>query len=130
MIKMIAGVYGLPVKDADGKTRVVGMGPASGPFSIDTKREAELVAKKVAVYVDAPAAKTESKDEADTKSFADLSVKELRELGKEHGLTFRVGMTKMDMIEALETAQAENKDDADEDAGSDAPSFDPAAAVQ
>ncbi len=54
MINMIAGVYGLPVKQPDGKTRVVGMGPESGPFAVDPAREAELVSKGIARYVEQP----------------------------------------------------------------------------
>ena len=127
MIKMIAGVYGLPVTEKDGQKRIVGMGPNSGPFSIDPKREAELVAQKVAVYVDAPAPQVDNKDEAEAKSLSELSVKELREMAKERGLTFRVGMTKAAMIEAL---SEEPVDDEGGNANGDAPTFDPTEAVQ
>ena len=56
MIEMIAGVFGLPIKDKSGKTiRIKGMGPGDGPFSVSPEREAELVKKGIARYVnDAP----------------------------------------------------------------------------
>lgn len=54
MIKMIAGVFGLQVKQPNGQIRVVGMGPDSGPFSASPEVEARLVAEKRAVYVTAP----------------------------------------------------------------------------
>ena len=52
-----------------------------------------------------------------------MTAKELRELGKEYGLTFKAGMTKAEMVEALrgewpQEAEAE-----------DAPTFDAAEAV-
>ena len=50
MIKMIKSTYGL-VK-ADGS--VEAMTPASGPFSVNPKREAELIALGVAVAVEDP----------------------------------------------------------------------------
>lgn len=51
MIKMIAGVFGLQVKQPNGQIRVVGMGPDSGPFSASPEVEARLVAAKRAEYV-------------------------------------------------------------------------------
>ena len=51
MIKMIAGVFGLQVKQPNGQIRVVGMGPDSGPFSASPEVEARLVAEKRAEYV-------------------------------------------------------------------------------
>lgn len=143
MIKMIAGVYGLPVKNADGTIRVVGMGPDSGAFSIDEKREAELVASKKAVYVTETAdenkqtdAKGTSKtlesssDDGDTSDIPEYSVDmkatELRKIGAEQGLTFKVGMSKAEMVEALDAHFAT---ETAEDDIEDAPTFDAEDAV-
>lgn len=54
MIKMIKGTYGL--EKADGS--VEAMTPASGPFSVGQKQEAELIALGVAVKVESPEDKT------------------------------------------------------------------------
>lgn len=124
MIQMISGVYGLPVFDADGTKRIVGMGPNSGPFSIDAKREAELVERKLAVYVDAVETASEVEDVEETP-LSELSATELRKIGKERGFSFKVGMTKAAMIEALSEASDEV-----EDVAPDAPTFDATEAVQ
>ena len=55
MIKMSAGVFGLPIKNKAGAViRVEGKGPNDGPFSTTPEREAELVKMGVARYVDDP----------------------------------------------------------------------------
>lgn len=144
MIEMIAGVYGLPVKQPDGTTRIVGMGPKSGPFSVSPEREAELVAKKIARYVEPP-----KDDEGDTTGTAapaapavpeysaSMKADQLREIGKQHGLTFKVGMTKAEMVAELDkhfsevTAEDETEGDTTgTEGGEDAPTFDAADAVQ
>lgn len=149
MIEMIAGVFGLPIKDKSGRTiRIKGMGPNDGPFSISPEREAELVKKGIARYVkdgttdtddtdipdDAPAGFDEmppedgAEDEAEVVEeivdLKSLSAKELRKMGKEYGLTFKANDKKNTMIDAIAAAQMEL-------AGSeDAPSFDAAEAVE
>ena len=149
MIEMIAGVFGLPIKDKSGRTiRIKGMGPNDGPFSVSPEREAELVKKGIARYVengaadlddtdipnDAPTGFDEippedgAEDEAEVvEEIVDLksmSAKELREMGKEYGLTFKANDKKETMINAIAAAQMEL-------AGSDdAPTFDPAGAVE
>ena len=153
MIKMIAGVYGLRVesgKDAKGNTkyRVKGMGPNDGPFSVDPEQEARLVKLGLARYVDEPVNVPDDEpapdaapigfdetppedgevDEAEiVEEIIDLetlSAKELRELGKEYGLTFKANDKKETMIEAITEAQSQ-VDAIDEDA----PTFDAAEAV-
>ena len=149
MIEMIAGVFGLPIKDKSGKTiRIKGMGPNDGPFSVSPEREAELVAKNIARYVDdvadnpdddyvpndAPIGFDETPPddlvgEEETAEepidLSDLSAKELREIGKEYGLTFKATDKKATMIEAIEAAQREIAAVPD-----DAPTFDPTEAVE
>ena len=64
----------------------------------------------------APKAEVEisaSEPEDDGLTLDEMSAKELREYGKELGLTFRVGMTKAEMREAIVAAEdaAEPEDD-------------------
>lgn len=93
MIRMIAGVYGLPVKQPDGSTRIKAMGPVDGSFSLPAEREADLVARGAACYVDeAPAA---SADEP--KVLSEMNVRELRETAKQYGVVLRVGLTRAEM---------------------------------
>jgi len=125
MIQMISGVYGLPVFDADGTKRIVGMGPNNGPFSTDAKREAELVERKLAVYVDAVETPSEIEDAEETP-LTEMSANELRKIAKERGISFKVGMKKTEMIEALSSAPSEIEDAE----AVDAPTFDAAEAVQ
>lgn len=157
MIQMIAGVYGLSVKQPNGKTRVVAMGPESGPFSVSPEREAELVGKRLAKYVEQPQVEEEQfqveeeqplaetveesteidapigfdetppEDVADLRPLDELTAKELRELGAEYGLTFKANASKKAMIEAIAEAQAM---EAEEDDGEPAPTFDASEAVQ
>ena len=55
-----------------------------------------------------------------------LSAKELREMGKQYGLTFKVGTTKDDMVAAITNAQADAVEVED---GEPAPVFDAVEAV-
>ncbi len=142
MIKIIRGTYGRKVGN-----RVVPMTKDSAPFELAPEQEARLVAQKVAAYVDgAPAAKTDN-----AKGGAQLpdgvggvpeysvetSAKELREIGKSLGLNFKVGMSKAEMVAALDKHIEENSvdgydlEDADEgeDTNEDAPDFNAADAV-
>ena len=151
MIEMIAGVFGMPIKDKNGKTiRIKGMGPGDGPFSASPEREAELVKKGVARYVeevnhveddnipdDAPIGFDEMPPLPEgvigiPEYSVDMKVDQLREIGKMCGLTFKVGMSKQEMVDALDKHIEENMVD-DEDLTNipdDAPTFDPAEAVE
>lgn len=143
MIEMIAGVYGLPVKKNGQKVRIIGMGPKDGPFSTTPEQEVRLVGLGLARYVSEPVAEAEEIedtapigfDETPPEDFDEaevveeivdletLTAKELREIGKEYGLSFKANAKKVDMIAAIEAAQAEIDD------GEPAPDFDPAEAV-
>lgn len=123
MIRMIAGVYGLPVKQPDGSTRIKAMGPGDGSFSLPAEREADLVARGVAYYVgEAPTAPT-----AEPKPLNEMNVRELRETAKQYGVVLRVGLSKAEMVTIVEAAMAQadetNEDayDADEDDTPDEP---------
>ena len=147
MIKMIRGVFGLPVNGI-----VKAMDKNSDPFEAGAEQEARLIRLGLAVRVetgetapadepaedettsDAPIGFDETPpddfDEAEAvEEIVDLnsiSVKELREIGKQYGLTFKVGTTKDDMVAAITNAQAEAVEVED---GEPAPEFDAAEAV-
>lgn len=150
MIKMIAGVFGLRVKQPNGGSRIVGMGPNDGPFSVDPEREAELVAKGIARYVEPPVVEdaegvednghigfdeTPPVGEAVTvpEYSVEMKATELREIGAQFGLSFKVGMTKAEMVAALDAhfAEGDTEGEAVEDAegAEDAPTFDASEAV-
>lgn len=158
MIEMIAGVFGLPVKQPDGKSRVVAKGPNDGPFNAEPEQEARLVAMKLAKYVGQSKVEDEQDETEDEHTECDtddgapigfddmppedfdedaeeaeepvdletLTAKELREIGKEYGLTFKANDKKDAMIAAIIAAQAEAIEDEDAE---DAPGFDAAEAV-
>lgn len=152
MIKIICGVYG----GVDGMKR-----PGDKPFSLSSAEEARLVARKVAAYVNEPA--TEAPQDEDIHDDApigfdeippedldelpegvigipeysvDMKATELREIGKLCGLHFKVGMSKQEMVDALDKHIEENMVDDEEiiDADTidpeDAPTFDAAEAVE
>ena len=136
MIQIVRGVYGY--LDRDGIVRP--KTEADGPFSLTQEQEARLVRLGVAQYVGNVKLALEEADLAaavgaieldenavEERPLTDYSVKELRELGKEYGLTFKVGASKADMVKAIEEAEAEL---AVEEDGESAPVFDAAEAVQ
>lgn len=146
MIKMIRGVFGLPVNGI-----VKAMDKNSGAFEAGAEQEERLVRLGLAVKVEtADGDSVPPADEVDTDTpigmdetppddfdeteaveeivdLNTLSAKELREIGKQYGLTFKVGMTKDDMVAAIEKAQSETVEEED---GDPAPVFDAAEAVQ
>lgn len=138
MIQIKSGVYGSnPPKRAGDK-----------PFSLPPAEEARLVKMGVAVYVNTPDMAPNAEpivedqtdaepigfdetppedgevDEAELIDLATLTAKELRELGKEYGLTFKTNDKKETMIEAITEAQNQIAE-----GGEDAPTFDAAEAV-
>jgi hypothetical protein len=133
MIHIVRGVYGYLDKDGIVRPKT----DADAPFELTPEQEERLVRLGVAEYVGkvnaAPVAEAESgvsTEEAPTDgiSLADLSVKELREIGKEYGLTFKVGISKAEMVAAIEEAEANV--DVEEEDGEDTPTFEPSEAVQ
>ena len=135
MIKMVTGVFGLPVGNGivERKTK------DSEPFKASAEQEARLVKLGLARYVDGPVAEDvvepigfdETTDEAEANPIVpldELTANELRALGKEYGLTFKVGMKKADMVKAIAAAQGAPVE-VDETPDEDAPTFDAAEAV-
>lgn len=142
MIKIVRGVYGFMDKDGIVRPKTA----ADEPFALLAEQEARLVNLGVAEYVgdvegEQEPAETEQEEfegEQDPIGFdempeeepalSELSVKELREIGKEYGLTFKVGTSKADMVKAIEAAEAELNTEAEDD-GELAPVFDASEAV-
>ena len=138
MIKMIRGVFGLPI---DGIVKA--MDKNSGPFNAGAEQEERLInlglAERVG-YVPEETVDTDTPigfDEMPTlpktvEGLPEYSVAmkatELREIGSMCGLTFKVGMSKADMVAALDQHFAETTIEDDED-GEPAPVFDAAEAV-
>lgn len=141
MIQMIAGVYGRKMPDGSVKP----MDKNSGPFEVSAEKEERLIRLGLAVrvdhvdtempigfdetppVVDGEDETDETEAETEEVDLEALTVNELREIGKQYGVAFKVGMKKADMIAAIEAAQSE--DDAAEDDGEDAPVFDASEAV-
>lgn len=141
MIQMIAGVYGRKMPDGSVKA----MDKNSEPFEVSPETEERLIRLGLAVRVDhvdmempigfdetppeddGEDAEDEAEVETEEVALEDLNAKELREIGKQHGLTFKATASKATMIEAIKAAQSE--DDTAEDDGEDAPSFDASEAV-
>lgn len=144
MIKIVRGVYGFMDKDGFVRPKTA----ADEPFALLPEQEARLVNLGVAEYVGVVVAEQETAeieqeeivddqapigfDETPDEEvpLSDMSVKELREIGKEYGLTFKVGTSKADMVKAIEAAEAELNTEAEDDDGELAPVFDASEAVQ
>ena len=151
MIKIVQGVYGFLDKDGIVRPKT----EADEPFELLPEQEARLVSLGVAQYVgnvkgeqepeeteqdeteqeasegeQEPIGFDETPEENAPIPLSSLSVKELREIGKEYGLTFKVGTTKDDMVKAIEAAEAELIADAEDEDGEPAPVFDATEAVQ
>lgn len=123
MIKMIAGTFGLPVNGV-----IKPMTKDSGPFEAAPEQETRLVKLGLAVYVGEPTTLPDGVVGIPEYSM-ESSAKELREIGKLCGLTFKVGMSKAEMIEALDAHIVENTVEGVE-VNEDAPTFDASEAVQ
>ena len=140
MIKIVRGVYGFMDKDGIVRPKTA----ADEPFELLSEQEARLVHLGVAEYVgnvkgeelreieqeeivveQDPIGFDEMPEEE--PALSELSVKELREIGREYGLTFKVGTSKADMIKAIEKAEAELS--AVDDDSEPAPVFDASEAV-
>lgn len=153
MIKMISGIYGMPVKHPGGGITVKGMGPKDGPFSLTPEQEKRLVDRGVAAYVlepvsepVEPVSETETavevyednqdpigfdeapeppEDDTELVALERLNAKALREMCAEYGITVKGNASKATMIEAITAAQAAEI----EDDGEPAPVFDASEAV-
>ena len=140
MIRIIRGVYGFLDKDGIVRPKT----EVDAPFSLSPEQEERLVRLGVAGYVGRleenlpmePEAQEDSLDieievePEEDRPLTEYNAKELRELGAQYGLSFKVGTSKADMVKAIEAAEAAlDVDDEDED-GELAPVFDASEAVQ
>jgi len=129
LIKIISGTYGLRTKGAafvDPKT------PASEPFAVDAKEAERLVKLGVAsIVMDGVPnpddfATLKGVDKGNTSDDAPISdtfkpsysvdskAQELRDIGKDVGITFPVGTSKAEMVKQLDeyfSAEEEGDDD-------------------
>lgn len=137
MIQIVRGIYGY--MDEDGIVRAKRVDDP--PFELLPEQEERLVRLGVAQYVgnvnqaqeEAELAEAVGAIELDEvaeeeRPLSEYSVKELRDLGKDYGLSFKVGMSKAEMIQAIEEAEAAM--DMDDEDDEPAPVFDAAEAVQ
>lgn len=67
----------------------------------------------------------DDEEESEEQPLDTMNAKELRDVGATYGLTFRIGMTNAEMIDAIKAKQAELDSDVE-----DAPAFDASEAVQ
>lgn len=143
MIKIVRGVYGFMDKDGIVRPKT----EADEPFELLPEQEARLVRLGVAEYVGNTEVKQTAETEqeeteadqgpigidetpVDERPLSEYTVKELREIGKEYGLTFKVGTSKADMVKAIEATEAELNISAEDEDGEPAPVFDASEAVQ
>ena len=144
-VKIIKGVFGW--KSNKGYKLVRAGDP---PINVDDVLAKRLVERaKVAEYVpvkEAPMSEETTINNENSKTFVSdefetMNPQNLRAVGKEYGLTFPVGITKSEMINAIRNAvgQSENNFDDDTDNSSEeiiennsdeVPTFDAAEAVQ
>lgn len=142
-IKIINGVFGYR---PEGSRYIEPKQAGDPPFSVDDKQAARLVALKVAVYVDEDnilpntGVATANNEQEDIEAVdniteekeslqgeimtperpvysTDMKVAELREVMDEYQLPFKVGMSKADMVAALDNYfadEVENEEGADE----------------
>ena len=132
MIKIIKGVYGHMTESGIVRPKT----SADEPFTLTPAQEERLVGLGVAEYVNpVDAADTPTDAEEAPEYDASMKVDKLREIAKQMGLTFPVGTTKAEMVEAMDKFLAEHMEDgmdADdiEDDGEEPPTYDPAEAVE
>ena len=138
-IKIVSGVFGW--KHGAAYDLVRAGDPA---IEVEEQLAHRLVEQKVAEYVEAPAEEADLPDGVYPvpEYSVNNTVAELREIGKQNGLTFKIGTTKEDMVAALDAHIEANMVDGvnldengtdgepEEEPEDDAPTFDAAEAVQ
>lgn len=123
LVKIINGVYG---HYTEGK--VVRKDKKSEPFDLEEDKAARLVSQGVAECVNEAPATAEAVDPEEVPDLEDMTVSQLRAIGKQMGITFKVGTTKAEMVEALSAEAVEPEEIAE--ATEPAPVFDATEAVQ
>lgn len=123
LVKIINGVYG---HYTEGK--VVRKDKKSEPFDLEADKAARLVSQGVAEYVNEAPATAKAVESEEAPYLENMTVSQLRALGKQMGITFKVGTTKAEMVEALSAEAVEPEEIAE--ATEPAPVFDATEAVQ
>ena len=110
----------------DGR-RIVPLTAKSGAVRLRSDAERRFVELGVAEYVDTDGSPEDVADES-------MSTKDLREIAKSRGITFKVGLTKKEMVDILNSGDktdisdvdesSDNESGEDESDAPDAPSFD------
>ncbi|MFW5433709.1 SAP domain-containing protein [Paenibacillus apiarius] len=126
MIKIISGVYGYR-EGASIKPKTAN----DAPFSLPPQEEERLVKRGVAEYLDGEP-NTEPDDWIGIPEYhVDMKAEELRAIAKKLGLSFKVGTSKVDMVEAIDKFLEEHRDHAEpNDEDGQPPVYDPSEAVQ
>ena len=135
MIRIIKGVYGYMTEIGSVKPKTAD----DEPFELTHEQEARLVGLGVAEYVtpgpigfdEQPPDLPDLPDlpegvEGVPEYSVDMKADELREIAKTMGLTFKVGTTKAEMVEAMDAFIAEHMVEDEEGL----PEFDPTEAVE
>lgn len=137
MIKIIKGVYGFMSENGIVRPKT----SEDEPFSLPVEQEARLVDLGVAEYVHtedvgAPIGFDETPPELPDgvtgipEYNTGMKADELRAIAKDMGLTFKVGTTKAEMVEAMDKFLEENVVDGVDAEDVDLPDFDPTEAVE
>ncbi|MBR6873029.1 MAG: hypothetical protein IKN17_05945 [Ruminococcus sp.] len=99
-VRVISGIYGLHIGG-----RLCPKNKESEPFEVDDREAERLVSLGVAEIVsteeDAVNVPVEEPEDTELDDLSSKSVKELREIAKERGITFKVGTTKEEMVDTL-----------------------------
>lgn len=116
-IKIISGIYGY----RPAGSKVIEPKRAGDPaFQVEDAEAARLVSLKVAAYVDEnSSSKSETEASKGIPSYnADMKSTELREIMSDYGIPYKVGMSKADMVAALDEYFKEESGE-DSDGGSE-----------
>lgn len=116
-IKIISGIYGY----RPAGSKVIEPKRAGDPaFQVEDAEAARLVSLKVAAYVDEnSSSKSETEAPKGIPSYnADMKSTELREIMSDYGIPYKVGMSKADMVAALDEYFKEESGE-DSDGGSE-----------
>lgn len=106
MIRIIKGTYGHMDKNGIVRPKTAN----DAPFELTPAQEERLVLLGVAEYVDAPEELPELPEgvEGIPEYHTGMKADELRDIAKTMGLTFKVGTTKQEMVDAMDAFLADN----------------------
>lgn len=117
LIKIVNGTYGYK---APGSKRIEPKNSGSPPFEIDDVKAEYLVEHGIACYVLDIDEEEISEDDNDIEEdgtpvySVDMKVNQLREIMEANGLSYRVGMTKEDIVNVLDGFYGKECDDSED----------------